>query len=60
VYTMNNKKIPTNIRLTPHAKRLAEAMAEAMGITITSVIEISIREKAKRDGEDAEETESKE
>lgn len=48
------KKILTSIRLTPQAKRLIELTAQKMGITQSAVIEVAIREYAKKQGVDTE------
>jgi hypothetical protein len=43
------KKNPTTIRFTPRAEDLVKKLADALGVTKTAVIEMSIREKAKRE-----------
>jgi len=43
------KKRTTTIRFTSQAKELVEKMADVLGVTKTSVIEMAIREKAKRE-----------
>lgn len=42
------KTKPTTVRLTKHGKGLLAAIAEEMGVSQSDVIEVSIREKAKR------------
>jgi predicted transcriptional regulator len=44
------KKNPTSIRLSDEAKRLLALLAEAFGISQVAVLEILIREKAKKEG----------
>jgi predicted transcriptional regulator len=44
------KKNPTSIRLSDEAKRLLALMAEKLAISQAAVIELAIREKAKREG----------
>ena len=44
------KKKPIGVRFTPVGVELVEKMAESLGVTKTSVIEMAIREKAKREG----------
>jgi hypothetical protein len=44
------KKHITSMRLSPDAKRLLVALARKLGISQTSVNELAIREKAKREG----------
>lgn len=44
------KKKAIGIRFTPRAKELVEQLAEHLGVTKTAVIEMAIREKAKREG----------
>jgi hypothetical protein len=43
------KKNPTTIRFTPKAKKLVGKLSEVLGVTKTAVIEMAIREKAKRE-----------
>ncbi len=45
---MKNK--PTSVRLSDDAKRLIKLMAAKLGISQTAVIELAIREKARREG----------
>ena len=40
----------TSIRMTAEAKRLQAALAEKLGITLSAVIELAIRQMAKREG----------
>ena len=40
----------TSLRLSPEAKRLLQRMAEKLGLSMTGVIELAIREKARREG----------
>jgi len=42
-------KRQTGIRFTPQADELIKKMADALGVTKTAVIEMAIREKAKRE-----------
>ena len=44
------KKLLTSIRLSEDAKRLIRLMSEKLGISQTAIIELAIREKAKREG----------
>jgi predicted transcriptional regulator len=44
------KKHITSMRLSPEAKRLLAVLAQKLGISQTSVNELAIREKAKREG----------
>ena len=44
---MKNK--PTSIRLSDEAKRLIKLMSQELGISQTAIIELAIREKAKRE-----------
>lgn len=39
-----------SMRFTPEAMRLLDAMSRDMGISRTAVVELAIREKAKKDG----------
>jgi predicted transcriptional regulator len=39
----------TSIRLTPDAKRLLEILAEKLGVSQSAVLELAIRDKAKRE-----------
>jgi predicted transcriptional regulator len=45
---MKNK--PTSVRLSDDAKRLINLMSQKLGISQTAIIELAIREKAKREG----------
>jgi len=45
---MSDKK-STSFRLTPEARRLLEVLALKFGISQTAVLELLIREKAKRE-----------
>lgn len=45
---MKNK--PTSVRLSNDAKRLIKLLSEKLGISQTAIIELAIREKAKREG----------
>jgi predicted transcriptional regulator len=45
---MKNK--PTSVRLSDDAKRLIKLMSQKLGISQTAIIELAIREKAKREG----------
>lgn len=42
-------RVAMAFRLTEEAHRLVETMAEENGLSKTSIVEIAIREKAKRD-----------
>jgi predicted transcriptional regulator len=42
--------VTTSLRLTPDGKRLLRELATKLGITMVAVIEIAIREIAKREG----------
>jgi predicted transcriptional regulator len=44
------KKNPTSIRISDEAKRLLAQMAEKLAISQAAVLELAIREKAKREG----------
>ena len=44
------KKHSSSIRLTLEAKRLLRALAAQSGISMTAMLELMIREKAKREG----------
>jgi hypothetical protein len=44
------KKKAIGVRFTPRAKDLVDKLAEYLGVTKTSVIEMAIREKAKKEG----------
>lgn len=46
----NPKKSPTSIRLSDEAERLRDALTIALGVGKTSVIELALRELAKRHG----------
>jgi len=41
---------PSSIRLSAEAKRLRAALAQKLGVTQTAVIELAIRELAKKEG----------
>jgi uncharacterized protein (DUF1778 family) len=41
---------PTTFRLTPEARRLLKALAQAQGLSMTGLLEVLIREAAKREG----------
>jgi predicted DNA-binding protein len=43
------KKEPTSVRLTPEAKRLLTVLSNLSGVSQAAVLEILIREKAKRE-----------
>ena len=43
-------KQPTSVRLSDDAKRLLERIAARLGVSQAAVIELAIREKAKREG----------
>ena len=43
-------KRSTSLRLSPEAKRLLALLAQTLGISQTAVMEIAIRDKAKREG----------
>jgi len=44
------KKNPTSIRLSDEGKRLLALMAEKLAVSQAAVLELAIREKAKREG----------
>lgn len=44
------KKNPTSIRLSDEGKRLLALLAEKMGVSQAAVLELAIRDKAKREG----------
>jgi predicted transcriptional regulator len=44
---MKNK--PTSVRLSDDARRLIKLMSEKLGISQTAIIELAVREKAKRE-----------
>lgn len=43
-------KQASSIRLTTEAKRLLRALAKTSGVSMTAMLELMIREKAKREG----------
>lgn len=43
------KKFTTTVRLTEEARSLIEALSEEHGLSHTAILEIAVREKAKRD-----------
>jgi predicted transcriptional regulator len=43
-------RILTSVRLSPDAKRLLATTAEKLAISQAAVVELAIREKAKREG----------
>ena len=46
---MNAKKAkPTNLRFTPEGRRLLQLLATKLGLTLTSVVELAVRELAER------------
>jgi predicted transcriptional regulator len=47
---MPKPKGATSVRLSEEAQQLLEALAEKYQISKTAVLELAIREKAKRDG----------
>jgi len=51
VYTrrLNMPKKPTNIRLSEDAKKLLTLLAQKLGLSQTGVIELAIREFAKKE-----------
>lgn len=49
IVSMKSKQL-TSIRLSAEAKRLRILLAEKLGISQTAVLEIALREKAKREG----------
>ena len=46
---METKEL-TSMRLTPEAKRLITLIAAKLGVTKSTVLELAIREKARREG----------
>lgn len=40
----------TSMRLSPEAKRLLVALAQKLGVSQTAILELALREKAKREG----------
>jgi predicted transcriptional regulator len=46
---MENKRL-TSIRLSPEAKRLLADLAKKLSISQSAVLELAIREKARREG----------
>lgn len=44
------KALPSSYRLSKEARRLLEILAQKLGISQTSVLEILLREKAKQEG----------
>ena len=42
--------LPTSYRLSDEARRLLVLLAEKLGVSQTSILELAIREKAKREG----------
>lgn len=47
---MEKKPKATSLRLSLEAKRLLRALAEQSGVSMTAILELMIREKAKREG----------
>jgi predicted transcriptional regulator len=47
---MTKETTPTSLRLTSEAKRLLQLLAQKTGVSMAAIIEIAIREKAKREG----------
>ncbi len=47
---MKNKKVATSIRLSAEAKALLERLSDTLGISQAAVMELSIREKAQKEG----------
>ena len=43
-------KHPTSIRLSPQAKDLLAALAHTLGVSQTAVLELAVRQMAKREG----------
>jgi len=46
---MKDNKLFTSLRLTEDAMRLRELLSEKLGVNLTAVIELAIRELAKRE-----------
>jgi predicted transcriptional regulator len=44
------KKHLTSVRLSPEAKRLLAGIAKKLSISLAAVLELAIRDKAKREG----------
>lgn len=44
------KSKPTSVRLSDDAKRLIKLLSAKLGISQTAIIELAIREKARREG----------
>ena len=42
--------LPTSYRLSDEARRLLVLLAEKLGVSQTSILELAIREKAQREG----------
>lgn len=47
---MSRKTITLSIRLTDEAIRLRAALAEKLGLTLSGVVEVALRQMAKREG----------
>jgi hypothetical protein len=47
---MSEKKHPTRVRLSDAAKRLQKLLSEKLGVSQAAVLELAIRELAKREG----------
>ena len=43
-------KHPTSVRLSDEAKRLLVALAQKLGISQAAVLQLALREKARREG----------
>lgn len=43
-------KAPTSVRLSAEAERLRDALAERLGVSKSAVLELAIRELAKKNG----------
>jgi predicted DNA-binding protein len=46
---MSDKKHPTSIRLSDEAKRLQKLLSQKLGVSQAAVLELAIRELAKRE-----------
>ena len=44
-----DKKIKTSYGLTPECKRLLKLLAEKLGVSQTDIIEMAVREKARKE-----------
>lgn len=48
--TKGPKKNPLTVNLTDEGRRLLDVLSEALGVSMTAIIEISVRRMAKAEG----------